>query len=224
MNARMIDHETATKDLMAERYLLGELTGEELDSYEEHLFSCQACFEQVKTGTELVSHLGQIGPDATDAVPGFVSRFFTSVMQPAAITALTLFAVTLGIAIHQSSIIAKLKGPKPESRSTLVGIAHGGSDVNLVKATKGVELSLNLEYASKPEFVSYQVEILSGSGKTLYSVALLENQAGTMASINMPVESLEPGQQYSMVVFGLKSDGTREEAGRSTFKLQFQES
>src|ERR1700744_3352921 len=217
MTARMIDHETATKDLMAERYLLGELTGEELDSYEEHLFTCQTCFEQVKTGTELVSHLRQIGPEETDAVPGFVARFFTSVMQPAAMIALALFAVTLGIAIHQNSVIAKLKEPRPELRFTLVGIAHGAGDANLVKATRHAGLSLNLEYSRKAEFVSYRAEILSASGKSLHSV-VLPDQLGTMASINMPVESLEPEQQYSMVIFGLKSDGTREEVGRSMFK------
>ena len=218
MNARMIDHETATKDLMAERYLLGELTGDELDSYEEHLFSCQSCFEQVKTGTELVSHLRLIGPEAADAVPGFVSRIFATMMQPAAITALGLFLVTLGIAIHQNSVIARLKEPRPELRYTFVGIAHGSGDANQVKAAKGASLSLNVEYARRPEFVSYQVEILSGSGKTMHTVALPENQLGNMASINMPAEALEPGQ-YSMVVFGLKSDGTREEVGRSTFEL-----
>lgn len=217
MNARMIDHETATKDLMAERYLLGELIGDELDSYEEHLFSCQTCFEQVKTGTELVNHLRQIGPEA---VPGFVSRIFTTILQPAAITALGLFLVTLGISIHQNSVITKLKEPKAELRYTLVGIAHGSTDANLVKATKGASLSLNVEYARKAEFISYQVEVLSGAGKAMYVVALPENQLGNMASINMPSETLEPGQ-YSIVVFGHKSDGTREEAGRSMFELQF---
>lgn len=218
MNARMIDHEAATRDLMAERYLLGELTGEELDSYEEHLFSCPACFEQVKTGTELVSHLSQIGPEATDAVPGFASRIFTTVMQPAAITALGLFLVTLGVAVHEGSVIARLKGPRPELRYTFVGIAHGSSEANVVKATKGANWSLNVEYARRPEFVSYQVEIFPGSEKTMYSVALPEDQLGTMASINMSAEALEPGQ-YSIVVFGRKSDGTREEVGRSTFSV-----
>ena len=61
MNARMIKHDDAVKDLMAERYLLGELNAAEREAYEEHLFSCDACFEQVKVGTEFVSHLRHIG-------------------------------------------------------------------------------------------------------------------------------------------------------------------
>ena len=61
MNTRIINHDEAVKDLMAERYLLGELNAAEREAYELHLFSCDACFEQVKVGTEFVTHLRHIG-------------------------------------------------------------------------------------------------------------------------------------------------------------------
>ncbi len=54
----------------------------------------------------------------------------------------------------------------------------------------------------------------------MYSVALSERQVGTMAAIDVPADALEPGQ-YSVVVFGRRSDGTQEEVGRGTFELQF---
>jgi len=41
-----------------------------------------------------------------------------------------------------------------------------------------------------------------------------------MASIVMPAEALRAGQ-YSIVVFGRRSDGTQKEVGRSAFELQF---
>lgn len=63
MSAQMIDHQEAVKNLMAERYLLGELNAGEREAYEEHLFSCNACFEQVKAGTEFIGHLRQMGAD-----------------------------------------------------------------------------------------------------------------------------------------------------------------
>ena len=71
MNARIINHDDAIKDLMAERYLLGELNTDERDAYEEHLFSCNACFEQVKAGTEFVSHLRHIDTQASAGSPCF---------------------------------------------------------------------------------------------------------------------------------------------------------
>ena len=63
MNTRMIDHDEAVKDLMAERYLLGELNAAERDAYEEHLFCCDACFHQVKAGTELIAELRHTGTE-----------------------------------------------------------------------------------------------------------------------------------------------------------------
>lgn len=222
MNARMIDHDEAVKDLMAERYLLGELNASDRDAYEEHLFSCDACFEQIKTGTEFVDHLRHIGTDDPQAPlsPGFMSRLVTNMRQPVTIIAFGFLLFATGIAIHQNSVISRLKAPRPEIRSVLAGVAHGSGETNLVRVSRNSGLSLNVEYARKGEFTSYRAQILSGSGKAMYSVALSERQVGTMAAIDVPADALEPGQ-YSVVVFGRRSDGTQEEVGRGTFELQF---
>ncbi|MGZ4865824.1 MAG: hypothetical protein ACXV7C_01285, partial [Candidatus Angelobacter sp.] len=113
-----------------------------------------------------------------------------------------------------------LKEPRPEIRSVLTGVAHGSGETNAVKVPRNSGLSLNVEYTRKGEFTSYRAQILSGSGKAMHAVALPETQLGTMASIAVPAEALEPGQ-YSIVVFGRRSDGTQEEVGRGAFELQF---
>ena len=222
MNERMMNHDDAVKNLMAERYLLGELNTTERDAYEEHLFSCDACFEQVKAGTEFVSHLRHIGTEAPQVplLPGFMSRLMTNARQPLTITAFGFLLFASGIAIHQSSVIAHLKEPRPEIRSVLTGVAHGSGEIHLIKTPKNSALSLNVEYARKGEFISYRAQILSSSGKALHAVALPENQVGTTASIALPADALKPAQ-YSIVVFGRRSDGTQEEVGRGAFELQF---
>ena len=130
MNERMMNHDDAVKNLMAERYLLGELNTTERDAYEEHLFSCDACFEQVKAGTEFVSHLRHIGTEAPQVplLPGFMSRLMTNARQPLTITAFGFLLFASGIAIHQNSVIAHLKEPRPEIRSVLTGVAHGSGE------------------------------------------------------------------------------------------------
>jgi hypothetical protein len=222
MNARMINHDDAMKDLMAERYLLGELNTAERDAYEEHLFSCDACFEQVKAGSEFVTHLRHIGTEAPQAplLPGFMSRIVTSARQPVTITAFGLLLFASGVAIHQNSVIAHLKEPRPEIRSVLTGVAHGSGETHLIKIPRNSALSLNVEYAPKGEFISYRAQILSSFGKALHTVALPETQVGTTASIALPADALKPAQ-YSVVVFGRRSDGTQEEVGRGAFELQF---
>jgi len=217
----MIDHQEAVQNLMAERYLLGELNAGEREAYEEHLFSCDACFEQVKAGTEFVGHLRRMGTEGPAAVaPGFMALVLRNLRQPVAVTALGLFLCVSGIAVHQNTVITRLKEPRPELRSTLTGVAHGSSSANLIEITRNSGLSLNVEYVRKGEFISYQAQILSGSGKTLHMIALPEKQLGTMASITMPAEALDPGQ-YSVVVLGRRSDGTLEETGRGVFEFRF---
>jgi hypothetical protein len=222
MNARMIKHDDAVKDLMAERYLLGELDAADREAYEEHLFSCDACFEQVKVGTEFVSHLRHIGTQDPQVpiASGFMSRLMTNARQPLTITVFGFMLFASGVAIHQNSEISHLKEPRPEIRSVLTGIAHGSSDTHVIKIPRNSALSLNVEYSPKGEFISYQAQILSSSGKALHAVALPETQVGTTASIAVPADALKPAQ-YSVVVFGRRSDGTQEEVGRGAFELQF---
>jgi hypothetical protein len=222
MNARMIKHDDAVKDLMAERYLLGELDAAEREAYEEHLFSCDACFEQVKVGTEFVSHLRHIGTQGPQGLtaPGFMSHLIASARQPLTITMFSFLALVGGFAVHQNSVISHLKEPRPEIRSVLTGIAHGSGETHVIRIPRNSALSLHVEYAPKGEFISYQAQILSSSGKALHAVALPETQVGTTASIAVPADALKPAQ-YSVVVFGRRSDGTQEEVGRGAFELQF---
>src|SRR5579864_8034895 len=105
MSAQMIDHQEAVKNLMAERYLLGELNAGEREAYEEHLFSCDACFDQVKAGTEFVGHLRQIGTEKAAAVmPGFLARLMTSLRQPMTVAACALLACISGLSVYQRGI------------------------------------------------------------------------------------------------------------------------
>jgi hypothetical protein len=222
MNGRMIKHEDAVKDLMAERYLLGELNAAERDAFEEHFFSCDACFEQIKAGTEFVSQLRHIATqDPQDLLaPGFMSHLIANARQPLTITMFGFLLFASGLAVHQNSVIAHLKAPRPEIRSVLTGIAHGSGEIHVIKIPRNSALSLNVEYAPKGEFISYQAQILSSSGKVLHTVALPDTQVGTTASIAVPADALKSAQ-YSVVVFGRRSDGSQEEVGRGAFELQF---
>ena|ERR1041385_5561206 len=222
MNTRTINHEEAVKDLMAERYLLGELNAVDREAYELHLFSCNACFEQVKVGTEFVTHLRHIGTEDPKAplAPGFMGRLMANARQPIPVTMFGLLLMVGGFSVHQSLEISHLKEPRAEVRSVLVGIAHGSSDTSLLKVPRNSALSLGVEYAPKGDFISYQAQVLSSSGKVLHTVAFPETQVGTTASIALPADALRSGQ-YSIVVFGRRSDGTQEEVGRGVFELQF---
>src|SRR4030081_1145184 len=45
-----MNHQEALQEMAVERYLLGELSGASLDSFEEHLLECSDCAMDVKMG------------------------------------------------------------------------------------------------------------------------------------------------------------------------------
>jgi len=50
-------HEAAKEMLASERYLMGELTAEERDQFEEHFFTCAECAADVRAGAMLFDNL-----------------------------------------------------------------------------------------------------------------------------------------------------------------------
>src|SRR5260370_32295404 len=49
-----MNHQEALREMAVERYLLGELSGASLDSFEEHLFECSECAMDVKSGVTFI--------------------------------------------------------------------------------------------------------------------------------------------------------------------------
>jgi len=224
MKAKIMDHEQAMKNLVAERYLLGELNESERDAYEEHLFNCSACFEQVSLGTEFIGHLKQSGaPETAPAVsarPGFMAGFLAGFRQPAPALAFGLLLCVSGFSAYQNSLISHLKEPKLELRYVLTGIAHGAGDSQLLQVTRNTSLSLSVEYTPKGEFVAYNARILSESGKVIGTFVVPGNQPGSTATVGLTAGDLAQGK-YSIVITGRSSDGAENEVGRGAFELQF---
>ncbi len=224
MNAKMMDHEHAMKNLIAERYLLGELTESERDAYEEHLFSCSACFEQVSLGTEFIGHLKESGSVETalavSARPGFMASLLAGFRQPAPALVFGLLLCVSGFSVYQNSIISKQKGPRLESRYVLTGIAHGAGDSQLLQVTRNTGLSLSVEYTPKGEFVAYNARILSESGKVIDTLVVPGNQFGSTATVGLTAGDLAQGK-YAIVILGRNSDGVEKEVGHGAFELQF---
>jgi hypothetical protein len=221
MNANAMDHEQAMKNLTAERYLLGELVGDDLDAYEEHLFNCSICWEQVSLGTEFIGQLKRSGTQefvpAHAVKTGFVPSLLASFRQPAAALAFGLLLCVGGFSAYQNSVISRLKEPRPELRFVLTGIAHGAGDGQIVQVPRNTGLSLSVEYTPRGEFVSYNARVLTESGKMKHALELPGIQP---ASITVPAEALQPGK-YTIVISGRTSDGTENEIARGSFELQF---
>ncbi|HKD81275.1 MAG TPA: zf-HC2 domain-containing protein [Candidatus Angelobacter sp.] len=224
MNAKVIDHQQAIKNMMAERYLLGELSEADLEAYEAHLFDCQICFDQIKAGTELVGHLRKIGqekPATAGSQPtGWWAGFMNGFRQPVAAFATALCVFAIGLNIYQYHNLSQTKGPALERSYVLTGIAHGGESAKVIEVPANSTLSLQLEYNPRGEFIAYGVRILSESGLAKSSLPIPQDQVDGLAKVAVPANSLGAGR-YSIMVWGRKNDGTENEIARGTFELRF---
>src|ERR1044071_148660 len=224
MSAQMIDHQDAVKSLMAERYLLGELNAGERDAYEEHLFSCDACFEQVKAGTEFVSHLRRIGreePRRAARAPGFMARLMTSLRQPLTIAACALLACVSGLSVYQREIIVGLRQAQVMPSLFLSDGAKAGGTQQIAVAAN-TRFYLDFQLLENGSFSSYEGEVLTESQHLKTTFSIPAEQSKDTIHVLLDSSIVGPGN-YFMVVNGLSPDGRKTEVTSYKFQVLLKE-
>jgi len=70
---KAMDHGEALQMMAAERYLLDELTPEERDEFELHMFGCQECALDIRAGAAFIreakTQLTEMEPKTSAAIP-----------------------------------------------------------------------------------------------------------------------------------------------------------
>src|SRR5450631_1040663 len=64
-----MDHQQATEQKAAERYLLNELAPDARDAFEEHLFDCPECAFDIRAGVAFVDEAKAQLPELTQPLP-----------------------------------------------------------------------------------------------------------------------------------------------------------
>ncbi len=218
MNETMIDHELAIRELMAERYLLGELNESERAAYEAHLFECQVCFEQVRLGSELVGQISKIGAEATNA--SLWKRLPALFFQPVALSFAALFFCTLGWNFHQASVIRMSKTPHVVAVVTLSPESRG--DSKIIKTSTDSTFDVRVVFPPDAKDTLYRAEIISASGKEISNFVTPALQPGEL-QIRFPAGTLLSGK-YLLVIQREDGHGSPDQAlGRFPFELVVQD-
>ena len=237
MNAKMIDHEQAIKTMMAERYLLGELTENERDAYEAHLFDCQVCFDQVKAGTEFVSYLKQISVEEPVTIAPvqpprrrFLDYFSRPIFAPVFAVLLLCFA---SLSLYQGRLIHQFK----ESRAVAAPIfkeARRGDSGNVVRAPQNGIFTLHLLFDARPDYTSYEGEIYRDDGANTASSANSSLPKGNtiLKSFNISGQDAQDAVDvylysgdlhegdYVLDILGVKAGSPKTKIATYYFKLQ----
>lgn len=224
-----MEHEQAVQAHATEKYLLGELLPEERDAFEEHLFDCRDCADDLRAAAAFVEHskVALSAPDATPvraAAPAPAKPGWLSWLRPA--IAAPVFAALLAVIAYQSLVPgpasqAGRETPMILSSASLIAANSRGGNTPTVNVSKGNPFLAFLDVPSDPRFVSYTAELYDPAGAKEWTLPINGAAVRDTLSIQMPAVHGGAGT-YVLAVYGLGANGERSEAGRYSFEVHEQ--
>ena len=222
-----MDHSEAIKSQAAEKYLLGELTLELRDQFEEHFFSCQECAEDVRSGAALIDNARQVlRQESLESSAVRASRGWFGWLQPAwgfAAAAVLL----LGIVAYQNLItIPNMRSgaAQPQMLATFSFVTAGsrGAGATTIKVAKDHPFGIYVDIPPQGSFAYYSVTVQAESGERPIHVQVSAEQAKDTVQILVPSGALRAGNG-TLIVEGFKAQNEPPtEIVRYPFLLQFE--
>jgi hypothetical protein len=208
-----MNHTEAVQQFAVEKYLLGELSPEVRDSFEEHFFDCEECATDLRATALFISQAKKelSRPAVQPEKP--VRRLFSfpQLLRPAfAVPAMA--AMLLAIAYQNVVTFPRLReqasvASQPQILPS-VNLADGGSrgeEIRTVIANAHQPFLLFVDVPADTRFSQYLCSLYSPSGKMLWQVHVPPSQASDTVSIQVPADSAEAGAN-TLLVQGIPSD------------------
>jgi hypothetical protein len=227
-----MDHNEATQQMLAERYLLGELTAEQRNAFEEHAFDCPECSLDLRAGTVFINtakvELPKLAPiSASPLVPTIRKRLnWQSWLRPA--FAIPAFAALLAIVGYQNlATIPSLRSAATEPSvlpSTTFHAGTRGSAHTQVQADRTQGAILSIELPQDSGVAAYAFTLYDPQGKQLWMRTLTAAKAGISGdgtvSLMIPGAGLVQGS-YSLAIAKIDAQGARTDIDRHVLDIQF---
>jgi hypothetical protein len=231
-----MNHQDALQEMAAERYLLGELSGASLSSFEEHMFECLECAADVKNGvtfidatrSELSAPRKVVVPHSPSA-PNWIS-WFTSPWTLGPALAACLVALSFQTFILQPRMkleIARAQTPAVLNPLVLAnaGARGDGDSTPKIVAPEHGSFVVSLDVPTTGEFSSYLCSLHAPDGSLLWQTTVSSEQARDSLLINVPTDKTKEGLN-TFLIQGLpsagRSSGTLEDLARYRFMVEIQ--
>jgi hypothetical protein len=217
----MMEHQEAIQLKAAERYLLGELSGDLREQFEEHYFTCTDCSRDVEAGAVFVDsarqilgheereeHEARIARPARPESRGWLGNLLRPVFAGSALAVLLLFAVYQNTVVipKMKSALSQANAPQVISSFSLVAENSRGGDVQTIRVRENATFGLFADIPPQKHFPFYNCAVETESGTPQFSVNVSAEQApDDNIQFLVPPSQLKPGK-YILVVRGADSD------------------
>ena len=222
-----MDHTESIRLMAAEKYLLGELTLEQREEFEEHFFGCQECALDVRAGAALVEH-----SKVVLAEPVAVSQVRTPVaakpgpfawLRPAFVV--PLLAVLLVVVGYQNLVTYPQLKQLASSPQILpwasINVSTRGASATQISTHPGEGFHLLVNIPPDSHFASYTFDLSSPSGRLEWSRTVPATSSDEARSIYVPGPNQEQGI-YTLAVRGNTAANGNSDLGRYSIDVQIQ--
>ncbi|MEN3337494.1 MAG: hypothetical protein V7647_1170 [Acidobacteriota bacterium] len=207
-------HEEAAQSLATERYLLGELSGDDREAFEAHFFSCDVCADDLRTAAAMLqgASTGLAGSASGQVVPMPVGRslrgaraWYRSPAIPwaaaAALACITTYQSAWVVPALRRSAAPVALAPvvlHPESR---------GAEASVRLGPGGDPVTLALEINDPPRAGEVTYSLRTQSGRDVVSGRAAAPAAGMPLLLLFPAWTVSGDMHYILTVHDAAPDG-----------------
>lgn len=231
-----MDHSEAVNAMMAERYLLDELSPDERDAFEEHFFDCAECAIDVRAGAAFVQEAKaqlpgltlEAAPKARAASPvkdsdSWLDRLRRLFSSP--LLAGPVFAALIAVIGYQNLVtVPGLRTVATEPRLLTPVTLHGATrgEPVAIDADRGAGVVLMVDVPVRPEITSYSLALTDPRGKLAWTQNVSGDVVvaqGDTVSLVIPGSGLQAGT-YSLRISGSAAAGTQTELEQMSLAIR----
>jgi Putative zinc-finger len=229
----VMDHLEAKRIQAAEKYVLGELSSDLRDEYEEHYFDCEDCTADLKAASVFVGVGKQIFQEEAASVPaeehkkerGGFSAWFAwlrpaiAVPVMAALVAVIVYQNVSGIPkVASNGIATEAQGYRSTYR--IRGATRGGTEVTKVAVNPQEAFGLDFDFTPSQIFPNYEGRLTDASGNTVMKFHLAGNLTNQEVHLGIPA-GVVTNELYSLVIGAGDDTSTKGEPGVEVQRLSF---
>jgi hypothetical protein len=224
MERQTMDHDFAVKSEACEKYLLGELSTELRNAYEDHYFSCAECSMQLRSAVEMLGAARQIFAEqpAVVAEPAAPAKPGAWLAWLRPVVAVPVFAALLLLIGYQNLITIpnwkQAAAPRVLPMFSLISANTRGEGL-VFSVASGQPFGLYVDVPADPAYATYtlRLEDPSGTPSLLRSLSYDEAQKTQVLSINPAKQA----GKYALIVSGIGAPDRSPSSVKELARLQF---
>jgi len=198
-----MNHSNAIENNAAEQYVLGAMSDEERNAYEEHMFNCSACAEEVKCLAEFGEGVKSVfSREGADRLYQFEEKsgFWRSLWLPAPRFACAAALVFCFVGVYQTTAKYTLQGdlqkarsqpamaPQVVTESARIRLNAQRAEIKTVLPGKAFEAELRVE-----KHIAYQATFMTTGTRIKKFSVNIPAQDSNYVYVLVPENLLQPG-------------------------------